>query len=205
MKGRAMKSLLVGLTIVCSVWAADSPVRELTTQAVPFPNSIVPVFRHGYLITFPPGAGPGAPISLVLYGYWAWSPDGNFAYQKTIEVPDGSDPVVRDLDFNSDGKAVVAVTAIGRQSRFLSGLLFFDRTGQETGFVDTGHYMTGHLAIGPDGSIWTLGWQNSREDYMIVRHFSAEGKESKAFLPRSSFPLGLEPGGPGAGPQIAVT
>ena len=200
-----MKSLLSGIVIVFSVCAAEAPVRELTTQAVPFARSVIEVFRHGYLITFPPGAASGTPASLSMYGFSAWAPDGNFVYQKSIEVPHGSQPVVHDLDFNIDGTAVVAATALGDQSANLAGLLFLDRTGQQTGFSSTGRYFPGHLAIAPDGSIWTLGWQNAREDYMIVRQFSSDGKESKAFLPRSSFPAGLQPGSGGAGPQIAVT
>ena len=136
---------------------AEVPVRELTTRAVPFPNSKVPVFRHGYLITFPPGGLSGTPAWLSSYGFSAWAPDGSFAYQKSIEVPDGSQPMVQDMDFNVDGNAVVAATALGSQSRFLSGLLFLDRTGQQTGFAGTGRYFPGHLAIAPDNSIWTLG------------------------------------------------
>jgi hypothetical protein len=40
---------------------------------------------------------------------------------------------------------------------------------------------------------------------MIVRHFSAEGKELGAYLPRSSFPPGLEPGGPSVPVRIMVS
>ena len=201
-----MKSLWFGIVIVFSVCAADVPVRELTTQAVLGPRSIVPVFRHGYLVTFPPGAQSGAEVSLIKYGFSAWAPNGSLAYQKSIEVPDGSQPVVEDVDFNPDGSAVVAATASGNESKFISGLLLLDRTGGETGFTSTGTYLPGHLAIAPDGSVWTLGWQRNREDYKIVRQFSAEGKELKALLPRSLFPRpGLEPGSPGAGAQIAVT
>jgi len=199
-----MKSLLPGIVIVVSLCAAEMPVRELTTPAVPFANSSIEVFRHGYLITFPPGTGRGTPASLSMYGFSAWAPDGNFVYQKSIEVPNSSQPVVRDMDFNVDGTAVVAAGAIGDHSTFLSGLLFLERTGQQTQFASTGSYSPGRLAIAPDGSIWTLGWQNGREDYRIVRQFSADGKELNALLPRFSFPAGLQPGS-GLGTQIAVT
>jgi antitoxin PrlF len=40
---------------------------------------------------------------------------------------------------------------------------------------------------------------------MIVRHFSADGKELKAYLPRSSFPPCLEPGADGPEVHIEVT
>ncbi len=44
-----------------------------------------------------------------------------------------------------------------------------------------------------------------RQDYMIVRRYSADGKEEKECLPRSSFPAGLEPGRAGPGLHIEVT
>ncbi len=200
-----MRWFLLGIVIVFCARAADAPVRELTTQAAPFPHSQVPVFRHGYLITFPPLGRSGASAWLSLYGFSAWAPDGSLAYQASIEVPDGSQSIVEDMDFNADGSAVVAATALGSQSKLLAGLLFLDRTGRDTGFNSTSPYFPGHIAIAPDGSIWTLGWQNNHQDYRIVRHFSSEGTELKAFLPRSSFPPGLEPGTGGAGPEIAVT
>lgn len=199
-----MKLLFLGVLIV-SMQAAEIPVRELTTQAAPFPRSKISVYRHGYLITFPPRNQSGAPAWLSEYGFSAWAPDGSLAYQTSIEVPDGSHPVAYDLDFNAEGEAVVAASALSDQSKLLAGLLFLDRTGRQTGFTSTFPYFPGHLAIAPDGSIWTLGWQNNHEDYRMVRHFSAGGAQLGAFLPRSAFPAGIEPGGPGAGPQISAT
>ena len=107
----------------------------------------------------------------------------------------------------------LGASALGGPSGFLSGILLLDRTGRETGLIDTGRYTPAHIAIAPDHSIWTLGWQQDadkpplpdRQDYGIVRHFSADGKQVRAYLPRSSFPAGLEPGIPGPGVHIEVT
>jgi hypothetical protein len=44
-----------------------------------------------------------------------------------------------------------------------------------------------------------------RPDYKVIRHISPDGKELGAYLPRSLFSPGIEPGIAGAGPQIAVT
>jgi hypothetical protein len=207
-----MKVVLSGLLCGLLGLSAEQPVRELSTQAVPFANSIVPLFRHGYLILFPPGGGHGASLSISKFGFTAYSPDGHLAYQKTLEVPGGSQPVVRDVDFDADGNAAVGTSAEGGPSGFLSGILLLDRTGGDTGFIDTGRYFPARIAIAPDRSIWTLGWQRDaqsarpdRQDYMIVRHLSADGKELKAYLPRSSFPPGLEPGTDGPGVHIQVT
>ena len=121
--------------------------------------------------------------------------------------------MVRDVDFDADGNAAVGASALGGPSGFLSGILLLDRTGRETSFIDTGRYTPAHIAIAPDHSIWTLGWQRDadkpglpdRQEYGIVRHFSADGNEVRAYLPRSSFPAGLEPGIPGPGVHIEVT
>ena len=186
-----MRALFLVLLCGSSVLKAEQPVRELTTQAVPFANSIVPLFRHGYLILFPPGGGHGASLSTSKYGFTTYSPDGHLAYQKTLQVPGGSEPVVRDVDFDADGNAAVGTSALGA-SGFLSGILLLDRTGGDTGFINTGRYFPARIAIAPDHSIWTLGWQRDalsafpdRQDYKIVRHFSADGKELNAYLPRS--------------------
>jgi hypothetical protein len=211
-----MKILLVSVLITLSGLAAEpqQPFRELSTQAVPFPRSPIPFLRHRCLITFPPGAAPGdhPDISTVMYGFSVYAPDGSFVFNKNIEVPDGSHPVVRDVDVDTDGSVVVAVTALGGPSRFVLGILRLDRTGRQTDFINTRRYYPASIAIAPDHSLWTLGWQMTvdnppyadRQDYMIVRHFSADGKEVKACLPRSSFPAGLEPGAAGPG-NIAVT
>ena len=207
-----MKALFLGLLCVSLSLRAEPPIRELTTQAVPFAHSIVPLFRHGYLVLFPPGGAQGSSLSLSKFGFTAYRPDGLFAYQKTLEVPGGTEPVVRDVDFDSDGNAAVAASALAGPSSFLSGILLLDRAGVDTAFINTGRYLPARIAIAPDRSIWTLGSQRDaqsarpdRQDYKIVRHFSADGKELNAYLPRSSFPPGLEPGIDGPGVDIHVT
>jgi hypothetical protein len=137
----------------------------------------------------------------------------NSRLARTSKCRAEANPFVRDLDFDADGNAAVGVTASGGPSGFLQGMLFLDRTGRQTAFIDTGRYVPAHLAIASDRSIWTLGWQQDadrppyadREDDMTVRHYSADGKEMKACLPRSSFPAGLEPGTSGPGVHIEVT
>ena len=210
-----MKVFLLSVFLTFSGLAAEpQPLRELLTQAVPFANSPVPWFRHGFVVMFPPGpaAGEHPPISSTMYGFSVYAPDGTFAFNKNIELPGGIQPVVRDLDFDTGGSAAVAATAQG-SSGFILGILRLDRTGRQTGFIDTGRYCPASIAIASDPSIWTLGWQMAadrpphpdRQDYMIVRRYSTDGREDKGFLPRSSFPAGLEPGSAGPGIHIEVT
>jgi hypothetical protein len=208
-----MKPILLG--VLCSVTAlyAEQPVKELATEAVPARASPVPLLRHGYLVLFPGGAFSGVPHSAIAYGFTAYSPNGQFAFQKILQLPGAHDPVVEDVDFDSDGNAAVAVSARTGESGLLHGILLLDRHGADTGFTDTGRYVPARISIAPDRAIWTLGSQMdaqkspypNRQDYKILRQFSPDGKEMNAYLPRSTFPPGLEPGTPSVGVSIAVT
>jgi hypothetical protein len=161
----------------------------------------------------PPGGPNGSSAAAIFFAFYPYGPDGKLAYDGTIEVPGGIQPIVRDVDFDSEGRAAVAVSATGGASGFLHGILLLDRAGRQTRFVNTGFYVPAHIAAASDYSIWTLGWQMDpthppfpvRPDYMIVRHMAPDGTELGAYLPRSLFPAGIEPGISGAGPQIAVT
>ena len=199
-----MRLSLLGILFAVSV-LAESPVRETSTQAVTAPGEPVPYFRHRYLVVFR-GIGPHSEFS-------AFAPDGKLAFDKFIELPGGgSQSSVGDVDFDADGNAAVAAAAIGSTPCMLHGVLLLDRTGRQTRFIDTGCYVAAHVAIAPDHSIWTLGWQRDsggteedQKDYMIVRHFDYDGMQLSASLPRWSFPKGHAPGSAGGEAQIEVT
>jgi hypothetical protein len=208
-----VKSLLIVAYCVVAAAAPEEPARELSTQAVPSYRSQSPYFRHGYLILSPPGGPNGSSAAAIFFAFYPYGPDGKLAYDGTIEVPGGIQPVVRDVDFDGEGSAVVAVSATGGAAGFLHGVLLLDRAGRQTRFINTGFYTPAHITLASDHSIWTLGLQMDpshppfpvRTDYMIVRHMAPDGTELGAYLPRSLFPTGIEPGISGAGPQIAVT
>jgi hypothetical protein len=161
----------------------------------------------------PPGGPNGSSAAAIFFAFYPYGPDGKLAYDGMIEVPGGIEPIVRDVDFDGEGRAAVAVSATGGASGFLHGILLLDRAGRQTRFINTGFYAPAHIAVASDHSIWTLGWQMDpdhppfpvRPDYMIIRHMAPDGTEVGAYLPRSLFPAGLEPGMGGAEPQIAVT
>jgi hypothetical protein len=202
-----MKSLVIVACCTLAV-AAEEPIRELSTQAVPNYRSQSPYFRHGYLILSPPGGPNGSSAAAIFFAFYPYGPDGKLAYDGTIEVPGGIEPIVRDVDFDGEGRAAVAVSATGGASGFLHGILLLDRAGRQTRFINTGFYAPAHIAVASDHSIWTLGWQMDpnhppfpvRPDYMIIRHMAPDGTEVGDYLPRSLFPAGLEPGMGGAEP-----
>jgi hypothetical protein len=207
-----MKSLLLGVLCSFVALAAEQPVKRLSTEAIPARGSTVPLFRHGYLVLFPGGAFNGVRASAIFYGFTAYGSNGQFVYQKILQLPGAHDPVVKDVDFDSDGNAAVAVSAQTGDSGLLHGILLVDRNGADAGFIDTRRYVPGRIAIAPDRTIWTLGWQRDaqsnrvdKQDYMTVRQFSTDGKQLNAYLPRSTFPPGLEPGAEAPGVSIRAS
>ena len=176
-------------------------------------RSLVPARLRGP--TFPPGRRGGRqalPLSTINYGFTAYTPTDSSRIDKVLGLPGGSQPVVRDVDFDADGNAAVGASALGGPSGFLSGILLLDHTGRR-------HRLYRHrplLSRPPRNRARPLHLDSGvatgcrrpppdRQDYMIIRHFSADGKELKACLPRSSFPAGLEPGTSGPGVHIGVS
>jgi hypothetical protein len=94
------------------------------------------------------------------------------------------------------------------------GVAMFDANGIQTGVIDTKNFSPNHVAIAGDHSIWVLGSQSgprNKQDYTILRKYTRDGKLAGSYLPRSTFPAGLEPGGASvpatvmaAGNRIAV-
>ena len=90
-----MKAILLGVLCGLTALRAAEPAKHLSTQATPTRASLIPLFRHGYLVLFPGGAFPGVPHSAIAYGFTAYGPDGQFAYQEIVQLPGGRDPVVQ--------------------------------------------------------------------------------------------------------------
>jgi hypothetical protein len=80
------------------------------------------------LVSWPPGGFDGVSAASVFHGFDAYGRDGKPAYTKTIEVPGGSQVVVRDVDFDAEGNARPPPSAAHRSSCTSS----FSSTGTET-------------------------------------------------------------------------
>lgn len=185
-----MKILLVMTLVPLCAMAADSPVREVTSQAMVVANEAVPAFQNGYMFSLD-------RASLQLF-----APGGHVAFARVLQIAGVENPSARGLAIDSGGATAVAV-AYQRANGFGGGIVFLDRYGLQNGFIDTGLYMPSNLSYTEDHSLWTFGWQRdalkqdheSRQDYMMVRKYTADRKDAGHYLPRSLFPDGLEPGG----------
>ena len=81
-----------------------------------------------------------------------------------------------------------------------AGIDLLDAGGKPLGSFDTGVYLPHSIAFADDHTIWSFGWQRDPgrprypvSDYRALRHYSSDGRELAAWLPRSLFPKGLEP------------
>jgi hypothetical protein len=174
-------------------WALDS-VREVHSARPFAAYTAMPVMDRGYLF-FITGNSPELDV---------YTPTGQLAFATTIQGPDGAAPSLFESAIDDHGTVAVAIAYKDAGRKTNGAILLLDGTGKQAGLISTGRYMPSHLCFDPDGQIWTTGWQRDaektehedRQDYSIVRRFDASTKQQTgAFVPRSSFPRGLSPGG----------
>lgn len=167
-----MLKLILLSFLVFSTAAVGASVRELYYQADNLaPNNIGPTFVNGYLVVY----GPNKSVSV-------YSPDGTFAY--SISPEHG---FIHNATVDTDQTSAVAIQFGGKRGM----ISIFDRTGSPIRAIETGTYLPSFVCFAPDHSIWVTGrqWRQSLTDkpeYFILRHFSRDGNELGAFLPRSS-------------------
>ena len=186
-----MLRVLLPLTFcIAGAFAGTEPVREVVSQANLFALQPIPRFYRGYLYYL----GEGRPSQLRLY-----APDGHVVLATDVQGPGASSLNLTGLAIDTDGTIAVSYFDTSKGNR--GGIEFLDSTGKRTGGIDTQRYLPGNLCYAEDHSLWSFGWQHDKDDpgradrqgYMIVRKYSG-GKEVGAYLPRSGFPGGLEPG-----------
>src|SRR5579884_1859045 len=74
------------------------------------------------------------------------------------------------------------------------GIAVFDQSGAQIRLIDAGcDYWATQVAFGEDHSVWTIGYlgmttASMTADYLTLRHYSQNGEQIGAFLPRDSFP-----------------
>lgn len=178
------------LFTLLSLNALTTEMREVYYQGDLAPLNIGPTFDKGYLIVYKTHAG------VTIY-----SPDGSMLYDATAYVPDASHIGLENAAVDTDGSMVAAIR-YRKDKVYFGGIAMFDSAGRQTQLFDTRQYLPTQVCIGPDHSIWTMGYKRPRtaasptDDYSTVRNYSRDGQELGAFLPRSSFAGDLDPVGP---------
>ena len=186
-----MARLLLSLCLLLPAFASEP------TKTVIFGRGVqavtVPTFDQGYLLFNLPRNN----------SVEVWGPDGLLRFFAAAENPPGAS--VMSLAVDSDGSVAAAVGFSGPQG-FGGGLAYFDASGKQTRFVETGKYMPAHVSFDRNHSLWTFGWQRDssgdyedRSNYMMFRKFSPDGSEIGRYAPRSSLPEKSAPGGTSLG------
>jgi hypothetical protein len=181
-----MARFLLSLLLLLPAWASEP------TKTVMFGRGSgagpVPTFDQGYLLFIVRPAGVEV-----------WGPDGSQRFFATVENPPGAS--VSSVAVDSDGSVAAGLAFLGSQGAN-GGIAYFDASGRQTRFVNTGKYMPAHVCFDRDHSLWTFGWQRDSSgdheeptDYMMFRKYSADGLEAGRYGPGSMFPAqGLQPG-----------
>lgn len=190
-RNRSGRKLLIAVALgpICAA-AADLPVREVTSQATRVANIPNPGFQRGYMYFLDRD-------TVRLY-----APQGDPAFVRVLNIPSCATSWAMGLAIDSDGSVAIAVSCDNAQS---GGIVLLDQNGLDTAFINTGRWLPSNLCYGEDHSLWSFGYQHDAanpgkmdsQDYMMVRHYSADHKETGRYLARSLFPKGLEPGMPG--------
>ncbi len=200
-----------------SKWRLLSSLRLISFPALTL--GVVNLRAGNEVVSECPEAG-GQPICQYRDGYMlrfdtvldqvvrVWAPDGHFLFNFQIAIPDMTDTWAWDVAVDSDGTFVIGAGGSKSDIRHVNdaGLAMFDHNGIQTGFVDTKKFRPSHVSIAPDHSIWVLGEQTPSKnapDYMVARKYSRDGELLGSFLPRSTFPAGLDPGAGGSGKIMA--
>ena len=179
---RAIAVLGLFSVAICS---QSAPLQESSSSAL-FGN-LLPGFYNGYLFY----CQPSHVLTL-------FAPDGRLILTLPIQGHGNGDAQILSVAIESDTTLAIAWIDFPN-----AGIDIRDFYGNVIRTIDTGRYIPSHLAFGEDHSLWSLGWQRKastktsvadRQDYSILRKYSPDGKEIGAYLPRSLFPAGLEPG-----------
>lgn len=177
---------IASLFAVCSVLCGQS-TREVLTEA-PVGAGPLPGFYKGYLYFI----DPYDHVRL-------FSPDGHFVTRFTVQDHGEERGYIEGVAIDSDG-----TIAIGWGTRYGPyGIEIRNPSGDLIRSIDTGLFCADNVDFAADHSLWAFGRQRAAphaqidaRDYPMLRHYSPDGKEIRAFLPRSLFPPGMPPGGP---------
>jgi hypothetical protein len=192
-----LRRALLCTALAWQAFAAGTVVREVAGGRV-FGHDPLPLLDKGYLFFL----RPSSP-ELSLY-----DPNGQLVFNAVAQGPQGQRVHLNSAAIDTNGTVVATASYDGAPHGYGGALIFLDRSGKQTRAFTTDRYTPVHVCFGSDHSVWTLGWQRDaadnqredREDYSLVRKYSAGGKELGAWMRRSSFPPGIAPGSAALGP-----
>ena len=171
--------------LISSLALAAAPAREMVySSAITMGGQIVPLYDKGYLVYL------HQPNRLEVH-----RPDGKLAYNFDLPCPGEASCSAAAVAVNSKGNVAASFGYSNRSGR-AAGIRIMDPQGKEIRFISTSLYVPTNLSFDKDDNLWALGWQRDsltqdteeKQDYRLVRKFSAAGLEIGRYVPRSLWP-----------------
>lgn len=169
--------ICLGLLLLAAFGTAASP-KQITLDDLGRSNP-GPSFDNGYVV----GWAQAGHKSVTLYAR-----DGHKVFEiPSLELADGTSAFSLSAAADTDGTLALAYTA---KSDTRGGIALLDQTGKPIRVIETEPYMPSQICFAPDHSIWMFGDQYPRpaNDFLTFRHYSREGKQLGAYIPRSKLP-----------------
>jgi hypothetical protein len=179
-----LKTAVLCVLALCQAAAAAQLVSAVVYDTSVPPHTRLPIYDRGYLIvTYSPGDS-----AFTVYG-----PDGARIFDGRVKLPHSESLQLGNSAADTDGTIAMTI-AYATPQGYSGAVALFNRIGDQTKIIETGPYMPTALAFDPNHDLWAAGWQRDSQDYFVFRKFSRGGQDAGAFVRRSEFPAGLEPG-----------
>jgi hypothetical protein len=171
--------------LVSSLALTAAPMKEkVYCNAVTMGGQIVPLYDRGYLVYL------HQPNRLEVH-----RPDGQLAYNFELPCPGEGSCSAAAVAVNFKGNVAVSFGYSNSNGR-AAGIRIMNPQGKEIRFISTSLYVPTELCFDKDDNLWALGWlrdsltrdAEEKQDYPLVRKFSAAGAEIGQYLPRSLWP-----------------
>jgi hypothetical protein len=111
----------------------------------------------------------------------------------SFSVPGASKILLNDYSRDSDGTIFLGGNAFDQEGRNAGFLASISPSNESVKVVRTAPYTPYHLALAPDGTVWTAGIEMdnfvepaANRDKDVIRHFDRSGKLLASFIPRST-------------------
>jgi hypothetical protein len=182
-----------------AVWGAAACAQPLTREvvyggAVTLGGQIVPSYDKGFLMYL------HEPIRLQVF-----RPDTQLAFDLELPCPGTGHCSATAVAADGRDRIAVGFSYFGEKGR-TAGIRMLDLKGRPLRFIDTSRHVPGNLCFDRNGDLWSLGWERdpliddteNKDNYNLVRKYSAEGRLLGEYVPRSLWPGKLSAPGVGA-------
>ncbi|MCE5306175.1 MAG: hypothetical protein LLG20_00890 [Acidobacteriales bacterium] len=193
---RFIPALFLACTFAVSAGQLSPPVRRSPFSQIAVPGGPgAPKWAGGHLILF----RPSTTHSDLSNNLAVQDGEGRTVLETRVWVPDATQVWIRDVE-TVEGEAVAVGNAMVGNLEYTGFLAFIPIKGGAARIVRTAPFEGMSMAVGPDRSVWVLGWQLGEErrilkapDHAMLQHYDRDGKFIGGSLPWSSFRCGLHP------------